>query len=158
MKRFRWRLQRVLDVTARRELAVKAEVSALSRSILEARTERIGREARVRMNLTQLAEGPAERRLADQELFMRTVEHEQRALRSLEDRIAAFQKRREEKHETLMELRKRRKMLERLRDEARRRYRREQELLEQKEIDDRTSTAFARGMLAAAGRLEEWAT
>ena len=55
MKRFHWRLQRLLDVTIQREKALRSELFAMSRKIAFAHQEIFRRQATLRAALSDLS-------------------------------------------------------------------------------------------------------
>jgi len=83
-------------------------------------------------------------RLTTQEFVLRQAATNDEQIRRLKDQIAELEARQKEKTAELLALRKSREGLERLRAEAREQFIREQEKLEQKEQDDRSTMAFAR--------------
>ena len=68
MKRFRWSLQRLLDVTVQRERALRAELVALSGRISRLREEILRRRAVLRTLLEELGRQDIERRIRNQEV------------------------------------------------------------------------------------------
>jgi flagellar export protein FliJ len=153
VKRFRWPLQRLLDVTERRELALRAELVALSRRIIGVRQEIVRRRAVLRTVLDELAEQPVQRRIAEQHLFMRAASVEERRIRALEVQLKDLESQRAAKTAEFLKTRSRRKTLDRLREEAYRRFLKEFRAAEQKQLDEVAVIAFARRRaLAPAGR------
>ncbi len=65
-------------------------------------------------------------------------------MRRLQEEIAAWEIRQKEKTAEVLAVRRFKEGLEKLRTQAQEEYRREQERLEQKELDERTTIAFAR--------------
>ena len=144
MKRFRWPLQRLLDVTVQKELALRAELFALARRMSELHQEIIRRHSLLRELLGRLGKAPLDQRIADQQIFMRTLAVEQRCIGRLESRLGELREQRQAAAEKLAGARRSRKTLERLREEARSRHRREVRKQEQKRLDETASVAFAR--------------
>ncbi len=144
MKRFQWRLQRVLDITAQRERAARAELLALANGIASLRQELFRRRAVLRELLAEIEARPLQERLADQALFLETSAVEEEAIDRLRERLAALRAEREEKQTTFLRLRATRETLERLREEARETHRREARRREQAAFDEAHHVAFAR--------------
>ncbi len=155
MRRFRWRLQRVLDVTVQREKALRAELFGLSRRIVRLRQEIVRRRADLRSVLSDLAGRSFDERIARQEVFMRCAEAVEREIARLEADARDLQARRTERSQTFMRVRSSRQTLERMRREAFDQHTREQLKLEQKQFDESAQVSFARAALSGAGAAEE---
>ena len=83
-------------------------------------------------------------RLNAQEFFLRHVAADDEQIRRLREEIAALEVRHREKTAEVLAIRRFREGLERLREQAKEEYLREQEKLEQKDLDEGTTIAFAR--------------
>jgi flagellar export protein FliJ len=148
MKRFHWSLQRLLDLTVQREQAIRAELSELMTRI--ART--VSDIRQWRSFLQELLDG------LDGEAFAARIDRQQVFFDyspTIEKRIEALGRRRDQlesqrqsKIEQFREVHSSRETLERLRAEAERRHRQDQERREQREVDDRNNMAYARKTLA----------
>ena len=144
MKRFQWRLQRLADVTAQREQGLRMELLDLARRLAALRRDTLRRAACVRALLEDLAALDLPRRLAQQDLVQRCASAHRTELDRLAVGIQAAVSDRTEKTRRLLQVRSRRKTLERLRAEALRRHFLEQGRLEQKQFDETAHIAFAR--------------
>jgi flagellar biosynthesis chaperone FliJ len=149
MKRFRWPLQRVLDVAVQRERTQRAELLALTRRMARRRQEALSRQAAVRSVLLDLADVPLDQRLRTHETLMRCCQAQQRLIDDLEGQLAELGRQRSEKTRQLLHGRKYRQTLERLREEARQQHLREQLKLEQKLFDESAHLSKARKILQA---------
>jgi flagellar export protein FliJ len=149
MKRFRWSLQRLLDVTVQRERALRAELVALSGRISRLREEILRRRAVLRTLLEELGRQDIERRIRNQEVFMTFSAAEERRIRRLNENLKELESQRAQKTAQLLKTRTSRKTLERLREEAYQRYVKEARRIEQKQLDESGNVAFARRLLAA---------
>jgi len=146
MRRFCWPLQRVLDVSTQRELALRSELIALMQQITRHRQEIIRRRAVVRLMLSDIRDQATQRRIVLQEVFMSTVEWDQRRTRTLQDEIDRLTAERSDKTAQLVKLRKATGTLERLRSEALAEHLRLESRQEQKQFDETAQIAFARRM------------
>ena len=147
MKRFKWPLQRLLDVTAQREQWLRREMLELSGRIAELRQDAARRRAVLRAALAELGALQIGRRLASQETVMACAAVKEEEIRGIRDRVEALELQRAEKKAQFLQARASRQSLEKLREQARQRYLREQARLEQKELDDRAQVTFARKVL-----------
>jgi flagellar biosynthesis chaperone FliJ len=145
VKRFAWRLQRVLDITDQRERALRAELFVLARRIREVREEIAWRQTMIRTLLAELAARPLAERLPEQAVILECSAAEQRIIRRLETRQRELDVERKAKTDQFLQVRGRRKTLERLREEARQEYLREEQKREQLQFDETAHIAFARG-------------
>jgi len=144
MKRFVWRLQRVLDVKAKQEEIRRIELFRLTEKLAGKQGELLMRQRVLQDILDGLSQDKSPGRLPAQEFFLRQAATSDEQIRRLKSEIAELEVRRKEKTADLLALRRSRESLERLRAEAREQFMREQEKLEQKELDDRSTVAFAR--------------
>ncbi len=149
MKRFRWPLQRLLEVTAQRELALRAELSELRSRIDVVRAEIAARRDAIRRLLEDLARADFAARISRQQIVLSASAVEERKIGRLSDRLSGLRADHREKTEQFLKTRTSRRTLERLRDEAERKYRKERTRFEQKRLDDAAAGSFARKMLPA---------
>jgi flagellar FliJ protein len=144
MKRFVWRLQRVLDVKIKQEQVKQTELFHLTQAVAEKRTELLVEQHTLQELLDTIAAERSSRRLGDQEMFLRHAVTNDERIRRLKETIQTLESQRKEKLAELLALRQFKEAMERLREEARQRFIEEQERLEQKESDERTLIAFVR--------------
>jgi len=144
MKRFAWPLQRYLDVVAQREEAMKARVGLASSAVVAARVAIRRRKRALADTLLRIAGEPGPRRLADQRIAVGCEPAERRAIEAMSAELAQLEARRKELLAQLRDLRARREMLEKLREEARAEYLRQVELEERKLHDQTSQIAFVR--------------
>lgn len=149
MKRFHWPLLKLLEVTAQRELAARAELLALAGRITAFRQEIIARRVKLRGLLAELGAMAPTERIGMQALFMTCAEVDRRAIRAIEGQIEALESERAEKTRHYRQIKVRRETLERLREEATARYRKELLREEQKLLDESATIAFSRVARAA---------
>ena len=147
MRRFQWRLQRLLDVTAQKENAARNELAALADRIARLARAVAEEKARLREVLADLAEQCIEDRFLHQPMLAACLRHRQARM----DRIAAerdeCERVKQEKTHELIRLRNSRQTLERMRDEARQRYLRDEAAREQRQLDEAAQVAFARSAI-----------
>jgi len=144
MRRFAWRLQKVLDVKSRQEQLKRNELFQIAEQLAAKRGELLLRR-RILQNLAAEIKGhesPA--RLNAQEFFLRHAAADDERIRRLREEIAALEVRHKEKTAEVLALRRFKEGLEKLREQAKEDYIREQERLEQKDLDEGTTIAFAR--------------
>ena len=151
MKRFQWRLQRVLDITEQRERALRLELFALAHRIVAVKQEILLRRATVRGLLEDLGRRDLAERLGEQVIVLACAAVEERLLARLRARQEALEAARSAKTDQFLRVRGMRRTLERLRVEARAMYLRDLNRPEQTQLDETFHISFAR-------KLRPWAT
>ena len=144
MKRFKWQLQRVLDITEQRERALRLELLTLTHQIIAVQQEILFRRTTVRSLLDDLGQRGFPERLAEQVVVLACAAAEERFLDRLRARQAALEAARSAKTDKFLRIRGTRRTLERLREEARLKYLREMDRQEQAQLDEAFHISFAR--------------
>ena len=150
MKRFVWRLQRLLDIKIKQEDAKRGELVAVTEQALAVRSEIMVQKAALRKLLTDLSAKQAQQRLSEQEFFLKYAHVSDAEIDKLELKLAELERVRRNKIQEIMKIRKFRKGLERLRAEAKAEFVKEQEKREQKDLDEKTTVSFARKVIQSA--------
>lgn len=144
MKRFVWRLQRVLDVKAKEEQLRRTELFRLTELLTAKRGEMLMRQRVLENLLADLRNDRSAERLNSQAFVLQRVAVDDERIRKLQEEIANLGVRHKEKTAELLTVRRYKEGLEKLRAQAQEEYIQEQERLEQKELDDRTTVSCAR--------------
>jgi len=144
MARFVWRLQKVLDVKDKLEQIKRAELLQLAEQIAQTRAALLNQQRILREALEQVGQASPSDRLAKQEFFLKHVSVNDEKIAQLKSRIRELEAAHRAKAAELMEIRRSKGALERLKEKARQRFIQDQERLEQKEFDDRAGMAFVR--------------
>ena len=144
MKRFVWRLQKVLDIKTKEEQLKQMELFRLTEALAEKRSELLLRQQTLRAIMSDIAKDRSSGRLGTQEFFLKHSAANDQVIEKLRDQIKELEHQRQEKTAEVLATRRFREGLEKLRAEAKERFIQEQEKLEQKEMDDRSTIAFAR--------------
>ena len=153
MKTFVWRLQKLLDVKEKEEQFRQTELFRLTEELAARRGGLLVRQRALRDLMAEVARCDSPRRSQSQEFFLRHAAGDDEQIRALREQIAELEVRQKDKMAELLAVRRFKEGLERLRTQAREEFLREQDRLEQKELDDRTTTTFARR--AMAGRPDD---
>ncbi len=143
MKRFAWRLQRVLDVKIKEEQKVRSELFALTQRLARARGELL-RQQKILEQLIDSLKVSSERRLKDQEFFLRHSATNDSQIKRLKEMISELEKQQRTKIQEVMKIRKFKEGLEKLRIEAKEQFMKEQSKHEQKELDEAAVVSFIR--------------
>jgi flagellar biosynthesis chaperone FliJ len=144
MKRFAWRLQRVLDIKKKEEQKERAELLRLTEMLAERRGELLMRQKILKDAIDGLAAVGPKKRLGEQEFFLRHVGTNDEQIRKVKDRISELESQQKEKIADVLKIRRFTEGLEKLRVEAKRQFIAEQEKLDQKELDEAATISFLR--------------
>lgn len=144
MRRFAWRLQRVLDVKTKEEQLRQAELFRLTEELTAKRGELLMRQRILQNLLADLRRDQSSDRLNAREFFFRRVTVDDEQIRKIKAEIEALVVKQKEKTAEMLAVRRFKEGLEKLRAQAKEEYIRQEEKLEQKESDDRAAIAFAR--------------
>lgn len=144
MKPFVWRLQKVLDVKVKEEELKRAELFRLTEHLAQKRSELLLRQRVLQNLMADITRGSPSERWQAQEFFFRHATVNDVQIRALQDEIADLEVRQRQKMAEVLAARRFTEGLEKLRAHAKERFLREQERLEQKELDERTTISFAR--------------
>ncbi len=150
MKKFVWRLQRLLDIKIKQEGAKRGELVAVTEQAVAVRSQIMVQRAALRKMLAELSQKKAKQRLSDQEFFLKYAHVSDEAIKRLEEELAELEKVRQAKIKEIMKIRRYRKGLEKLRAEARAEFQKEEQRYEQKESDAKTTVSFARKIIQHA--------
>jgi flagellar export protein FliJ len=149
VRRFKWRLQRLLDVTIRKEESLRLELVNLAQETARLGQEIVTRKVLLRSALQDLARQVLADRIARHEVVMTCSQVVQRQIDRLTGRLDQCRRKRKTKTEELLKIRSSRETLERLREEAERRYLRQEAAREQRLLDETAQVAYARKALHA---------
>ena len=144
MKRFVWRLQRVLDIKKKQEQKTRAELLELTEKIAERRGELLTKQMILEDIINGLTGEDPKRRLGKQEFFLRYSVASNEQIKKLKDKVSELESQQREKIAELLKVKRFKEGLERLQAEAKIQFIKEQEKLEQKELDEGATVSFVR--------------
>lgn len=144
MKRFTWRLQRVLDIRYKEEQKKTAELLEITDQLIAARSELLLKRKLLENIILDLNAQSPKKRLAKQEFFLAYSYASNEQIKNLKEKIYHLEIKQKDKIMDVMKVRRSKEGLERLRNEAKTQYIKEQEKYEQKELDDRATVSFVR--------------
>ena len=143
MKKFTWRLQRVLDLTATKEQIKISEVNQVAQTIAAAKSNLVSLKLKLQ-DMLEDSKSNLKGRLTEHELFMNSIAHNDQAIRQLMEAINLLQNDHKKKMEELLEIRRYKEGLEKLRQKAKDSFNADQQAFEQAQMDERTTIDFAR--------------
>lgn len=144
MKRFVWRLQKVLDIKAKEEQYKRNELFHLTQILADRRSELLLKQQILQEIMTEISQAGTPHRLGAQEFFLTHAITDDQCIAKLKAEITDLEKQHKEKIAEVLAVKRFKKGLEKLRTEAKERYVQEQEALEQKELDDGVAITFVR--------------
>ena len=144
MKRFVWRLQRVLDIKVKEEQVRQMELFRLTETLAERQSELLMRQQVLREIMGEITRDKSAKRLGTQEFFLQHATTNDQCIEKLREQIKELEVQRQHKMTEVLAAKRFREGLEKLREEAKVQFIQEQEKLEQKDMDDQATVAFAR--------------
>ena len=144
MKRFAWRLQKVLDIKSKQEQLKRNELFRIAEELAVKHGELLMRQRILQDLVTEIQGQEVLTRWNTQEFFLRHAANDDEQMHGLREEIAGLKIRHQEKTAEVLTVRRLKEGLEKLRAQAKEQYIREQEKTEQKESDERTALAFVR--------------
>ncbi len=144
MKRFVWRLQRVLDIREKEEQKKTAELLELTDKLAVTRGELLIKQKTIENIINSINNENPKKRLGKQEFFLAYSYISDRQIKKLREKIRHLELQQKEKIEEVLKAKRYKEGLKRLRTEARLQFIKEQEKYEQKELDDGSTISFVR--------------
>ena len=144
MKKFRWRLQRLLDLKVRQEDMLRAELVTLMEKTAALRGRIMMLRAMLRSGAMEIRSLPADQQVAAQRQFLEYAPVRDRQIVRLREQLDLFEQERKNKMDELARLRKFRKGLERLREKAADDHARRLDREEQKFLDESSNQVMYR--------------
>ena len=152
MKRFVWRLQRVLDIKIKEEQTKRAELLKLTERLTGTRGELLMQQRILQDIIDDLNDQKLRKRLSDQEFFLRHSAKNNNQIKKLRSIIKELESQQREKIAEVLKARRFKEGLKKLRTETKMQFIKEQEKLEQKELDEGATIRFVRKILQPTGR------
>ncbi|MCP4613802.1 MAG: hypothetical protein GY845_34365 [Planctomycetes bacterium] len=144
MKRFVWRLQRVLDIRTKEEQKARAELLKLTKKLAETKSELLTWRKMLEEIIKGLAARNPKKRLGRQEFFLRYSAASDEQIKKLENMVTELESKQREKIAEVLKLRRFKEGLEKLRVEAKIQFINEQEKLDQQQLDEGATVLFVR--------------
>jgi flagellar FliJ protein len=144
MKRFVWRLQRVLDIKIKEEQTKKAQLVKLIEKLVSVRSELLTQKRILDGLIGDLTGESPKARLGKQEFFLKCSKTNSEVIEKLKEKVSELESAQRQKSAEILKIKRFKEGLEKLRAEAKTRFIMEEERLEQKELDERAAVGFAR--------------
>ncbi|MEE9370382.1 MAG: hypothetical protein V3W45_02820 [Sedimentisphaerales bacterium] len=144
MKRFVWRLQRVLDIRTKEEQKARAELLKLTEKLAETQSELLAWRKVLEDIINGLTGENPKKRLGRQEFFLRYSSISDEQIKKLEDKVKELESQQRDKIAEVLKLRRLKEGLGKMRTEAKVQFIKEQEKLEQHQLDEDATILFVR--------------
>lgn len=144
MKRFAWRLQRVLDIKRKEEQIKRAELLEITGKLAQVRSKLLIQKRLLKNIIDSLTKEHPRIRLNKQEFFLRCSATNDELIKKLESEVKELETRQKGKIAEVLKVNRFKEGLNKLRVEAKTQFINEQERLEQKDADEMTIMGFAR--------------
>ncbi len=144
MRRFVWRLQRVLDIRTKQEQIKTQELFAITEKLTAKRGELLSQQRILRDILDGIANEDPMHRLGKQEFFLRHSAATDERIKQLKASVEKLEQQQRSKIAEVMKIRRFKESLERLREQAKKDFIEAQDKLEQKQLDEMATVGFAR--------------
>ncbi len=144
MKRFAWRLQRLLDIKTKEEQIKRVELLEITEKLAQVRGELLIQKILLKNIIDSLTKEHPRIRLNKQEFFLRCSATNDGLIKKLESEVNELGTRQKGKIAEVLKVKRFKEGLDKLRVEAKTQFIKEQERLEQKDADEMTIMGFAR--------------
>ena len=147
MKRFAWRLQRVLDIKEKEEQIKRSELLRVTENLAQKRSELLIQKRILENIINSITEKKTNGCLEEQEYFLKCSTINDERIRELESKVNDLKTQQREEIAEVIKARRFKEGMEKLRMEAQTQFIKEQEKLEQKELDEMATIVFARKIM-----------
>lgn len=147
MKRFVWRLQTVLKIKTKEEEVKRSELLKIIEKLAETQGELLSQQRILEDIILVIAGKKSQERLSEQEFFLKCSVTIDEVIKKLKNKVIELKSQQREKIAEVLKIRRLKEGLEKLRAEAKKEFIREQEKLEQKDLDEGAIISFSRKKL-----------
>ena len=150
MKKFTWRLQRILDLKSKEEKILTARLNEITKNIAIAQSRVTTLRIKLKNLLDEMDNNKIHGRLTEHELLMKSTFYNDLAIKTLMAEISKMKTEKQKKTEELIQLKRYKEGMEKLRQKAKDQYMAAQQKIEQNEADDRSTVRFCRDKILVA--------
>jgi len=144
MKKFVWRLQRVLDIKIKEEQQKRTELFQLTERLAQTQGKLLRQQRILREIIKKIAERRADERLSEQEFLLRHATTNDEQIKRLKNELSVLESKQKQKIAEVLKIRQSKEGLEKLQAAAKRNFIKAQEKLEQKDLDEGATVTYAR--------------
>ena len=150
MKKFVWRLQKVLEVNEKRQQAKRVELFKVTEKLALARASLLAQQRILQDLIETVAKLDPASRLDSQQLLLKSTKKNDELIKKYKDEIRQLELDQKRITAEFLKIKRFTEALEKLREQDKREFIAEQEKLEQKEMDEHTSIRFAGKLIQTA--------
>ena len=143
MKKFVWRLQKVLEINEKRQQAKKAELFRTTEKLALSRANLLAQQRILQDLIEDVAKLKPAERLDRQQLLLKSTKKNDELIRECEDQIRQLEMDQKQLIAEFLKIKRFTESLKNLREQDKHKFIIEQEKFEQKEMDEHTSMRFA---------------
>jgi flagellar FliJ protein len=136
MKKFKWRLQRILEVKRKEEELKKNELLKVTEKIVSKRSRLLVEKNKLKEMADEVGQQPANTRIRQQQLFIKYARCSNEFIEKIKQEIEKLEQLKRRKIKEYREIQKSKESMEKLRQKAKEKYLQDQTKREQKEIDE----------------------
>jgi flagellar biosynthesis chaperone FliJ len=144
MRKFVWRLQRVLELKEKAEQSKRLELLRLTEKLALTQGQLLAARRVLNQMIEQLRAMAPSQRLTEQEFFMKYSRTISERINRLSRKVSQLQQQQRAKIAELVKIKRFNEGLQKLRSQAKRRFMERYEKLEQKQSDETATIAFVR--------------
>lgn len=148
MKKFVWRLQRVLEIKQRQLQSKRAELFEITEHLAVKRAALLAQQRLLQQVIEEVTRNKSKEKLTQQQLLLKSSQVNDKRIKQIKAEVEKIQAVQKEKIAEFLKIKRFTEGLEKLREKAKQEFIAEQEKLEQKETDEREALRFARRMIA----------
>jgi flagellar biosynthesis chaperone FliJ len=147
MKKFAWRLQKVLEINQKRQQAKKAELFRLTEKLTLARANMFTQKRILQSLINDVTKKAPTERICHQQLLLKSTKKNDELIKKYSDEVHQLELDQQKLTAEYLKIRRFTEALEKLRERDKQKFIAEQEKIEQKEIDEHTSMRFAKQLI-----------
>ena len=146
MRKFAWRLERLLSIKTIEERREKAELLALTEKSVQQQSYLLFKKRILQNIVAEINDKDRQHRLAEQAIFLKYSAANDEQIKKLQKNIYELEQQKKMKIAEVIKIRRFKEGLEKLREKTKKQFIYEQEKLEQNASDEETVIRFARQM------------
>jgi flagellar biosynthesis chaperone FliJ len=135
----------VLDVRTKQEQIKTQELYALTEKLAQTRGELLAQQRILQDIIESIEKENGGERLIKQEFFLRNSAATDERIKQLEAAVKELERKQKEMIKEVMKIRRSKEGLEKLKEQAKKKYISEQDKIEQRQLDEVAVTGFVRG-------------
>ncbi len=147
MKRFVWRLQRVLDIKKIEEQTKRVELLKVTEKLVQTQGELLLQKRILENTISDIADKKPDERLGEQEFFLKCSAATDELIKKLKSKLKQLEAQQRKKIAAVIKAKRFKEGLEKLRAQAKEQFIKQEEKLEQKELDEGCTLSFARKIM-----------